>query len=90
MLEQVLPRRAAAALEEATGARELLTSLARSGELPDEADVEDLLARGLLLRVQGRTYLPAEVEPLMAEVEAVCPDYATSRAWLRAEGLALC
>jgi predicted metal-dependent hydrolase len=25
-----------------------------------------------------------------AEVEAVCPDYATARAWLRAEGLALC
>jgi predicted metal-dependent hydrolase len=25
-----------------------------------------------------------------AEVEAVCPDYASSRAWLRAEGLALC
>ena len=25
-----------------------------------------------------------------AEVEAVCPDYAGARAWLRAEGLALC
>lgn len=25
-----------------------------------------------------------------AEVQAVCPDYARSRAWLRAEGLALC
>ena len=25
-----------------------------------------------------------------AEVEAVCPDYASARAWLRAEGLALC
>ncbi|BCS32862.1 zinc metalloprotease [Luteitalea sp. TBR-22] len=25
-----------------------------------------------------------------AEVAAVCPDYATSRAWLRAEGLGLC
>ena len=25
-----------------------------------------------------------------AEVEAVCPDYAQARAWLRAEGLALC
>jgi predicted metal-dependent hydrolase len=25
-----------------------------------------------------------------AEVEAVCPDYASARAWLRSEGLALC
>jgi predicted metal-dependent hydrolase len=25
-----------------------------------------------------------------AEVEAVCPDYASARAWLRADGLALC
>ncbi len=62
VLEQVLPRRAAAALEEATGARQLLTVLARTGEVPAGADVEDLLARGLLLRVRGRAHLPAEVE----------------------------
>ena len=36
--------------------------LARRGEVPAGADVEDLLPRGLLLRVRGRAHLPAEVE----------------------------
>lgn len=63
VLEQVLPQRVPTTLDGAQGARELLTTLARSGDLPaDEAVVQDLLDRALLVRVQGRTYLPAEVE----------------------------
>ncbi|CAN5151662.1 hypothetical protein BH24ACT10_BH24ACT10_17230 [soil metagenome] len=63
VLEQVLPQRAAAALDDAAGAARDLTEMALSGDLPgDDAVVQDLLDRALLVRVQGRTYLPAEVE----------------------------
>lgn len=63
VLEQALPQQVAASLADVPGARALLTAMAVSGDLPgDDAVVQDLVDRSLLVRVQGGTYLPAEVE----------------------------
>lgn len=64
VLEQELPRRVGSALAAAPAdAEQHLRTLAVEGDLPaDDAIVQDLLARALLVEVQGGIYLPTEVE----------------------------
>lgn len=72
VLQLALPGRVDSSLAALAGAHDALRHVAIAGELPDDrALAEELLRCGLLLQVDGRLFLPAEVEQRVRGARAV-------------------